>query len=477
MATRALSRGPVPTGRRRAAPQRGADGARSSTWMGPAFPDRTAVVGAHQLVRTMQTAAGNLAVTIALQRAGGWPGAATQGPAWNDAKPKEIGRIRRLAIAGLAGGATSSFKGGDSAHTKEAADHRAIVLVPQGFSPKDPVDVLLHFHGHTEVWRGRYAGFRQRTFTPTTATRKAELTSDNKVRDVDLDQIEQQMDSSGKRQTIGILAQGGAQHQFGDINVDAYISDVLTRTNKEYPTILTKVPKSWSVILSGHSGGGFAVQDALSAKNRPKNLKGLLLFDAEAMQRDMRQRITEDLDFLADLTHSDSDRDTRLAGRPSVRAFTSAGSPYAARYKDIVTATIETAMKRIFPPGRKAELQRLRTRQAFQPLSAAESARLKELLRRRPADRAGRDELRSLRARQANQPLRPADIARIDVLTKHEAQLAAVTRFLPKIQQLYQLTALPAGVGHEEIIRGTPTDSGDYKAGQGNLEKALRSLP
>ena len=35
------------------------------------------------------------------------------------------------------------------------------------------------------------------------------------------------MYSSGKRQTIGILAQGGPQHQFGDINVDAYISDVL----------------------------------------------------------------------------------------------------------------------------------------------------------------------------------------------------------------------------------------------------------
>ena len=66
-----------------------------------------------------------------------------------------------------AGGASGSVKGGDSAHTTEAADHRAIVLVPQGFSPKDPVDVLLYFHGHTEVWRGRYAGFRQRTFTPT----------------------------------------------------------------------------------------------------------------------------------------------------------------------------------------------------------------------------------------------------------------------------------------------------------------------
>ena len=209
MATRATSRGPVPADRRRAAPKPGADGGPAPTSQGPVLPDRRSVVGAHQLVRTLQAAAGNLAVTIALQRAGGWPDAATQGPAWNDAKPKEVGRVRRLAIAGLAGGATSAFKGGDNEHTTEAADRRAIVLVPQGFSPKDPVDVLLCFHGHTEVWRGRYAGLRQRTFTPTAATRKAGLTSDNTVRDVDLDQIEQQMDSSGKRQTIGILAQGG----------------------------------------------------------------------------------------------------------------------------------------------------------------------------------------------------------------------------------------------------------------------------
>jgi len=473
MATRATTR--VPADRRRAAPKPG-NATTTTNWQGTVPADRR-TVGARQLVGALQTTVGNRAVTLALQRDGGWPGASTAGPAWNDARPKEVGQVRRLAIAGLAGGATSSFKGGDSEHTKEAADHRAIVLVPQGFSPKDPVDVLLYFHGHTEVWRGRYAGFRQRTFKPTAATAKAGLTSDNKVRDVDLDQIEQQIDSSGKRQTIGILAQGGPQHQFGDINVDAYISDVLTRTNKEYPKILTAVPKSWSVILSGHSGGGFAVQDALSAANRPKNLKGLLLFDAEAMQQDMRQRITEDLKFLADLTHSDADRDARLAGRPAVRAFTSAGSPYAARYKDIVGATIESTLKRIFPNSRKAELQRLRTRQSLQPLTPAESVRLKELLRRRPADQADRDELRALRARQSNQPLRPADIARMTVLTEQETQLATVTNYLPKIQQLYQLTELPPGVGHEEIIRGTPTDSGDYQAGQGNLEKTLRSLP
>lgn len=137
MATRATSRGPVPADRRRAAPRPGADSGPALTFPltshGPVLPDRRAVVGARQLMRTMQAAAGNLAVTIALQRAGGWPDAASQGPAWNDARPKQIGRVRRLAIAGLAGGATSAFKGGDSEHTAEGADRRAIVLVPQGF--------------------------------------------------------------------------------------------------------------------------------------------------------------------------------------------------------------------------------------------------------------------------------------------------------------------------------------------------------
>ena len=303
MATRATSRGPVPADRRRAAPKPGADSAAYPDLAGTGAPRpdggrRCAPAGPHPADRRRQPrrddrpAAGRRMAGRGHRRAR---------PGTTPSRKRSAGSAGWPSPAWPAG-PTSAFKGGDSEHTTEAADHRAIVLVPQGFSPKDPVDVLLYFHGHTEVWRGRYAGLRQRTFTPTAATRKAGLTSDNKVRDVDLDQIEQQMDSSGKRQTIGILAQGGPQHQFGDINVDAYISDVLTRTNKEYPTILTEVPKSWSVILSGHSGGGFAVQDALSAKNKPKNLKGLLLFDAEAMQRDMRQRITEDLDFLADPT-------------------------------------------------------------------------------------------------------------------------------------------------------------------------------
>lgn len=431
------------------------------------------------LIRGLQNSAGNAAVNLMLQRDAGWPGASKDGPAWNDAKPKAVGRIWRLAIAGLAGGTKKQFKDDESAHTSEGAANRAIVLVPDGFKPdpSQPVDVLLYFHGHTETWRKKYAGYRQRSFKPTPETKKLGIASDNKVRDVDLDQIEQQLDNSGKRQMIGILAQGGPQHQFGDINVDAYIKDVLVRTNKEFPKQLTAVPNSWSVILSGHSGGGSAVRDALSDENKPKNLKGLILLDAEAMQGNMRERIKADLKFLADPANTDADRTSYLAGRPSVRAFTTSGSVYETRYQDIVAATILTVSNSIFSDREKTKLADLRARQANQPLTPAEKLRLKELRGKPPVDPVGRQELQDLRSRGASRPLSAAEANQSLELAKKEAKLQSVTKFLPQVQMLYQLTALPPGVSHEEIIRNAPEDSGDYKKGQGNLEKALRSIP
>ena len=479
MSSRTTARTPTPrTERRRSAiPDRDAPVVAAANRMRPDLLERSDAATRQRTVRQMQAAVGNAAVAMVLQRVGGWPNASTKGRAWNDKEPKEIGRIWRLAIAGLAGGATEEFKDAESAHTTEGAAHRAVVLVPKGFKPKRPTDVLLHFHGHTETWRGKYAGMRQRSFKPTKATGKAKLTSDNKVRDVDLDQIEQQMDSSGKGQTIGILAQGGPQHQFGKINVDSYIRDVLSRTATEYPAQLTGVPDSWSVILSGHSGGGFAVRDALTAENKPENLKGLILFDAEAMQIDMRNRIRADLKFLADPANQDADRDAYLAARPSVRAFTSAGSTYAGRYQDIVTATITTMTNQLFPRARRTELERLRARESNQPLTDPEQMRLTELRRKRQPTPQERTERAGLSRRQASRPLSDAERKRAEALTEQESQLLAVTRYLPRIQTIYQLTALPAGVTHEEIIRGTPEGSGDYQPGQGNLEQALRSLP
>src|SRR5262245_56673065 len=110
---------------------------------------------AHDVTHTLQQSTG------VLQRKGGWPDASTKGRAWNDPSAKKVGTIWRMAIAGLKGGTKMAVKDGASEHSQEAAAQRRSVLIPAGFDPeKDPVEVLLHFHGHTEAWRGQYAGYR-----------------------------------------------------------------------------------------------------------------------------------------------------------------------------------------------------------------------------------------------------------------------------------------------------------------------------
>jgi hypothetical protein len=53
-----------------------------------------------------------------------------------------------------------------------------------------------------------------------------------------------------------------------------------------------------------------------------------------------------------------------------------------------------------------------------------------------------------------------------------------VTRFLPRLRAIYQVTLVdPDSVGHEELIRGTNTAGAQYVKGEGNLEKGLESLP
>ena len=53
-----------------------------------------------------------------------------------------------------------------------------------------------------------------------------------------------------------------------------------------------------------------------------------------------------------------------------------------------------------------------------------------------------------------------------------------VTRFLPRLRSVYQVTLIdPKAVRHEEIMRGTRTSNAQYVKGKGNLEKGLESLP
>ncbi len=461
------------------------------------FPARRAVVasaltrrtltGQGELIRDLQGAVGNAAVRLILQRKGGWPDASSKGKKWNDPTAKKVGKIWRIAIAGLKGGTDKPFKGGDSAHTTEAADHRAIVLIPVGFDPDKPADkpveVLLYFHGHTEAWRGRYAGYRQRSFKKQTEDiKKSGVVSDDTVRDVDLDQIENQIEQSGHSRMIGILPQGGPQHEFGDINADPYIKDVLERVNAEYPDQLKKVPTSWQVILSGHSGGGTEVNRILTSASKPANLKAIILFDAESMRGNIRQRMTDDLRFLADPAKKDADRQAYLEARPPVRVFARSNKDvtlrYAQMYISLVDETITGFTDNLLSKSQQKELDALKARQACGTMSDADRLRLKDLRRAKPAPGPDRDELKKLEEKAACKPLTTRDRTRFDQLAKRESQLQSVTAFLPTVRWLYQVTRIDEdALEHEEIIRGARTDSGDYKPGQGNLEKALKTIP
>ena len=439
---------------------------------------RRTLKGQGQLIRDLQATVGNAAVRLMiLQRKGGWPDASSKGRAWNDPSAKAVGKIWRIAIAGLKGGTKEAFKDDDSAHTTEAADHRAIVMIRDGFKPGEQVEVLLYFHGHTEASRGQYAGWRQRTFKETRKTKKAKLVSDDTVRDVALDQIEQQIEHSGHSQMIGILPQGGPQHQFGDIKADEYIKDVLERVNAEYPDKLKKVPSSWEIILSAHSGGGFEVNKIVSGSSKPAKLKAIILFDAEAMADDIKQRLQEDLKFLADPAHKGG-ANAYLASRPPVRAFAREKSKYGNMYGTLVDDTITEFTTALLSADQRKEMDALRARDACVALSATERSRLKELSRTKPTLASDRNELKKLRERAACKPLMTRERNRLDRLAKRDLQLQSVTSFLPKLRALYKINLLdPNTVGHEEIIRGTHADSGPYKAGQGTLEQALQSVP
>ena len=157
--------------------------------------------------------------------------------------------------------------------------------------------------------------------------------------------------------------------------------------------------------------------------------------------------------------------------------FTSKGSGYADRYKDIVEDTIAAATDPLFPKSRRRDLAGLRTRAACVPLTPAEDLRLKDLRKNKPTDQAGRTELQALRTRKACQPLTAGESRRMTDLAAKEADWLSVMKFVPRVRQIYQLTALDTPVEHEEIIRNAATGSGDYQKGQGNLEQALRSIP
>ena len=136
--------------------------------------------------------------------------------------------------------------------------------MPTALKPGQPVEILLHLHGHN-------LGYRERS----KATGEKGMDAGS-VRDVAADRIEKQIGAGG-RGMIGILPQGTQRSGFGTFNPDAYISEVWDRL-----VAMKKLPqdaKRGPVVLSGHSGAGAPITQMLKG-TLPTGLGELVLFDA-----------------------------------------------------------------------------------------------------------------------------------------------------------------------------------------------------
>ncbi len=306
-------------------------------------PARRATTGSFaDAVLDLQRDAGNQAVAglvASIQRKGGWKGASTEGEAWNASTHDTVGgAIRRIPIQGLTLGNQGAYTGGFSAElTDESAAGRAIVLAPASLNPDQPIDCMLHFHGYAEKKGRPYAGYRQRK-------------SDNSVRDLALDHLEQQLAAAGSAQLIGVLAQGGDQSQFGNasFDADAYLDQVITRLMAEGELKKPKAkdrPDRGRTMISGHSGGGHVIRAMLEGSGTaklPANLGELVLFDAinnpkesKAIKKWVLSQLDTDKAGVTDAGTSDADKRRFLEATPTLRGYFS--TVYAARYAELQT--------------------------------------------------------------------------------------------------------------------------------------------
>jgi D-alanyl-D-alanine carboxypeptidase len=202
------------------------------------------------MLLSLQRSAGNRAVAalarsgqptiLAVQRRqfGAGQGYHDAKPGGHDIGPTVIGTIHRIPVDRLKHGYAG--KGADP-RTVEHADHRAIVLVPDGIDLDRPIDLMVHFHGLSSALTT--AGWRE--------------TKDGKVADEAVDHIEGQMEAIGNGQLVAILPEG-VDKNFGDALSGEAIDEVLRRVFPAYAPGGggASKPPSYQLILSAHSGGG-----------------------------------------------------------------------------------------------------------------------------------------------------------------------------------------------------------------------------
>jgi hypothetical protein len=331
--------------------------------------------------------AGNRAVAgllrppqLAVQRTVGWTDASTKGRAWN-ADERSVGKVRRIPLEGLSEGLGANrtdekaqvWVWDDATHksgkfvlestrikslSSESAKGKAIVLVPDALDATQPIEVLVFLHGFTEHAGRPYAGWRTLTDSAPSADPLKRLRQGvdpaelpgvpdvAPVRDVALDQAEQQLEESGQKQLVIVLPQGGLHSQFGkdgDQNFDAgrFVAQVVSRLQAEKRwkdakgKVATSAPAVSRIDMGGHSGAGAAlskmagqaVKPTAGAKSSP--LTGdLVLYDAingDSQLASFVQWATRRLDEdLAVLTSSkpDADKFKHLQTAPKLRGYT-----------------------------------------------------------------------------------------------------------------------------------------------------------
>ncbi len=240
-------------------------------------------------VLRLQRSVGNRAVARLVRRATsallarklGWSDAVSDGYGWN-AGERAVGRIRRIPIE-LAGHGLSK-DAPIAGLTPERADHRAIALVPDALDATQIVDYVVFLHGYTEDASTRpYGGWRaykpppkppespsKKPHEPSRTERNLEKWRHGiddqdvaPVRDVALDQAEQQLQDSGLTQLVIVLPQGGLRSQFGDAaNAAEYVKTVADELLADKlwldaaRTPVTSAPQTGRVTMAGHSGAG-----------------------------------------------------------------------------------------------------------------------------------------------------------------------------------------------------------------------------
>jgi hypothetical protein len=242
----------------------------------------------------------------------GWADAVAQG--WN-AGERSVGGVRRVPLQGLT--LVNQDPARDPA-TGESAAGRAVLCLPATLDVLQPIDVLVHLHGHN-------IGYRQRL--------ASKLPDAGTVRDVLIDQIEDQL-GRAKRPMLGVLPQGTVAPAFGMSGVagfdcNTFLDEALNAAVAA--GIWKTAPAVARVVLSGHGAGGDTIGAIVGQPGQPRlphKLAGLFLFEAidrpevlASVTSFLTTRLNYDMLNLQNLDPSESDEENYLRASLKVRAI------------------------------------------------------------------------------------------------------------------------------------------------------------